>query len=282
MATIVLITDSTCDLPADMVQRYGIRVVPTYVQFGQESLADDGVELTRPGFYRRLVTDPVHPTTSAPSLGQAAQAMTQGLEDAEHVIAITAAASLSSIHNIFLLAAKQTDPDRISVIDSRTLSMGLGWLVQSAAEMIQQGMPPAGIVGAIEAMKLRADMWAALDTMEYLRRSGRVGWAAAMIGQLLQIKPIVRLYDGAVSSAARARTTPRAFATLVYLAHQAAPFERLAILHTNNLDGAHRFAEAVADIQPDETVPIVDVTPVIGVHVGPSGIGLGVIRQHQP
>ena len=278
MSRLLLMTDSTCDLPSDWVAKFDIRVVPTYVQFGQESLADDGVQLTRQDFYRRMVTASVHPTTSGPPPGQTLTIMQQALNDADHVIALTAPAKLSGIHNTFRLAAEQTDPKRVTLLDSGMLSMGMGWLVVIAAEMAESGATPDEIAAAILALQPHADVWAALDTMQHLRRSGRVSWAASVVGNLLNIKPVIRQHDSAVNSITRVRTRQRMFDTLVDLARQNAPLDRLAVMHTANIDGAQRLVDALADIHPDHEPVIVEATPVLGVHVGPNALGLGVVR----
>ena len=279
MRRLLVMTDSTCDLPREWVQRYDIRVVPTYVQFGTESLADDGVQLTRADFYRRIVDAPIYPTTSAPPLGQTQQMMARALDEAEHIIAITAPAKLSSIYNTFRLAAEALAPRRVTLIDSTQLSMGLGWQVLTAAEMAEAGADVDAISATVRAMQPRTHIWAALSNIQSLRRSGRVGWAAAWIGDFFKIKPIIHLYDSEVHSASRVRTTRRAFDTLIKLAREAAPFSHLAILHTSNLAGAQRLGDALADVFPQREVVTVEVTPVIGVHVGANGLGLAVVRK---
>lgn len=280
MRPILVMTDSTCDLPEEWVRQHDIRIVPTYVQFDQESLADDGVQLTRGAFYERLASADELPTTAAPPPGLSLEVMAQALADAEHVIAVCAPAALSGIFNTFRLAAEQTDPNRVTLIDSQMVSMGLGWQVIEAAEMAGAGASPADIRQQLIAMQRRIDVYAALDTFEYLRRSGRVGWAKAAIGSFLQVKPLIRLHLSEVSSLARVRTTHRAFDRLVQLACEAAPLNRLAILHTANLQGAEQLLDALSDVcPPDSPCPIVEVTPVIGVHVGPKGLGLGLVRK---
>lgn len=279
MTRILVMTDSTCDLPRPWLERYDIRVVPTYVHFGLESQADDGVQLTRTEFYRRLVARDEVVATSAPPVGQVVEVMSKALAEAEHVIAITAPARLSGIFNTFRLAAEQTAPDRVTLIDSGTISMGLGWLVLLAAEGAAADLSPVAIAETIYQAVPRVEVWAALDTFEYLRRSGRIGWARAAVGELFQIKPIIRLYDGVVSSVTRARTAQRAFATLVELVRAAAPLDRLAVMHSNFPEGGERLAQELADLVPDAEIPIVDITPVIGVHVGPHGLGAAVIRS---
>ncbi len=280
MSRIVIVTDSTCDLPPAWIQRFDIRVVPTYVNFDQESLADDGVQLRREHFYERLTTSPVLPTTAAPPLGEVQQVMAQALADADFVIGITAPAKLSGIYNTFRLAAENTDPSRVTLIDSGTLSMGLGWQVVLAAELAGAEFAAPDIKTKVLASQPYTDVWAALDTFEYVHRSGRVGWAAAMMGDLFQIKPIIRLYDSVVSSVTRVRTAHRAFQALVDTAQAAAPLQRLAIMHTRNIEGAQRLLAALADIHPDHEPVIVEATPVIGVHVGPKALGLAVVRKN--
>jgi DegV family protein with EDD domain len=279
MPRILIMTDSTCDLPPEWVRRFDVRVVPTYVHFGLESLADDGVQLPRSEFYRRLPLSAITPTTSGPPVGETLEIMKQALADADHVIGITAPAILSGIFNTFHLAAEQTDPARVTLIDSGMVSMGLGWQVVIAAEMAEAGVSPAEIERVNRTIQPRTDVWAALDTMEYLRRSGRISWATAAVGNLFQIRPLIRLHAGVVSSVTRVRTTQRAFEALVKLAHEAAPLDRLAVMHTSNLPGAQRLLDALADIHPQNETVVVEATPVLGVHVGPNGLGLGVVRQ---
>lgn len=279
MTRILFMTDSTCDLPVEWTRRFDIRVVPTYVHFGRESFADDGVELRRSDFYRRLPTSNILPTSSAPPLGQTIEIMSKALDEADHVIALTAPAALSGVYNIFRLAVEQTDPARVTLIDSGMVSMGMGWQVVIAVEMAQAGASPAEIAAANRAIQPRTEVWAALDTMEYLRRSGRVNWAAATVGNLFQIKPLIRLHQSTVSSVTRVRTARRGFQALVDLAHQAAPLDRLAVMHTSNLDGAHHLVDALVDIHPEHELVVVEATPVLGVHVGPNGLGLGVVRH---
>lgn len=283
MPRILVMADSTCDIPADWVREHDIRLVPTYVHFGQESLADDGVQLTREAFYRRLNARVALPTTAAPPLGQVIEVLARALRDADQVIAICAPAALSGIFNTFRLAAEQTAPARVTVIDSQMTTMGLGWQVMEAVRMAEQGAIPAEIAARLVALQPRTDVYAALDTFEFLRRSGRVGWATAFIGSFLQVKPLIRLHLSVVSSQGRVRTRERAFSALVDFARQAAPLEQLAILHTANPDGATKLSAALANLHPPERpVPIVEVTPVLGVHVGPNGLGIAIIRQNEP
>jgi len=183
-----------------------------------ESLADDGVQLTRQGFYERLAADPLHPTTAAPPPGGVMEVMARALDEAEHVIALTAPKELSGIYNTFRLAAEKLGPERVTLVDGRSTSMGLGWQVVVAGEMIEAGAAPDDIEAALLDMQPQIHVWAALDTIHYLRRSGRVGWATAMVGGLFQIKPVIHLYNAVVESVGRVRTAQRGFDLLAELA----------------------------------------------------------------
>ena len=129
MPRILIVADSTCDVPPEWVRRFDVRLVPTYVHFGMESLADDGIQLTRQGFYERLAADPIHPTTAAPPPGGVMEVLARALDEADHVIALTAPKELSGIFNTFRLAAEELGPERVTLIDGRSTSMGLGWQV---------------------------------------------------------------------------------------------------------------------------------------------------------
>ncbi|NLX09767.1 MAG: DegV family protein [Chloroflexi bacterium] len=281
MPRILIVVDSTCDVPPEWVRRFDVRLVPTYVHFGMESLADDGVQLTRQGFYERLAADPLHPTTAAPPPGGVMEVMARALDEAEHVIALTAPKELSGIYNTFRLAAEKLGPERVTLVDGRSTSMGLGWQVVVAGEMIEAGAAPDDIEAALLDMQPQIHVWAALDTIHYLRRSGRVGWATAMVGGLFQIKPVIHLYNAVVESVGRVRTAQRGFDLLADLARKAAPLDRLAVLHTVNLAGAQRLAEALKDIWPEAPLALVEATPVLGVHVGPNGLGLAIVKRRQ-
>ncbi len=278
MTTIKIVTDSTADLDPRWVERYDIQIVPAFVNFEDESFPDDGIAITRPDFYVRLAQTSKLPTTAAPPPGLAEEAFRKALEGADHVVALSVAAALSSIYDGMALAARNVDEKRITLVDSGLLSMGLGWQVLAAAESAASGASVEAIVAAANSVRRRTRLYAALDTMEYLRRSGRVSWAAASLGALLQIKPIVSVQDGKVESVARVRTLKKAFTKVAQLGRAEAPLERLAVLHSNAPDRAEQLREMLADIVPANYITITDVTTAIGTHVGPGGIGLATVQ----
>lgn len=272
-----IVTDSTADLDTKWLEQYAIRVIPAFVNFGDESFADDGVAITRQEFYVRLKDAPELPTTSAPPPGISESTFRELLEDADHVIALTVAGNLSGIHNGMVLAAQNISSDKITVVDSGSLTMGLGWMVLAAAEAAQKGLEVGEILKIIDDTRKRTQIYAALDTLENLRRSGRVSWASAAIGSLLRIKPIIGVKDGNVEPVSRVRTFKKAVEEIVRLAESHAPLARLAVLHSNALDRAEELSQLLKQITPADTV-IADVTTAIGTHVGPGAVGVAIVE----
>jgi DegV family protein with EDD domain len=272
-----IVTDSTADIPPDLGDE--IAVVPCYVQFGTSSYLD-GVDITRDQFYKRLAKSDVMPQTAAPSVGifESIYRSVAGRDD--EVISIHVASTLSTVFNSAQLGAQAVDPDRITVYDSEMVTMGMGWMCLAAARAARQGKSVAQIIALLDNMKTRAHVFAALDTFEFLRRSGRVSWARAMMGQLLNVKPVVGVYRGAVRLLDRVRTRARSVQRLVDLATDLGPIESLAVLHTTAQEAAQQLAHRMASLVP-APIPIVEVTPVIGTHVGPNGLGLALVVAHK-
>ncbi len=266
------LTDSTCDLPADVIAKHEIRVIPCYVNYGGRSYAD-GIDITREEYYRQLPSMTEFPTTAAMPPAQVEDAINEALADADHLFAITVASKLSGVYNTMRLAALNHPPARITVIDSQNVSLALGYQVLIGAETAAATCDVDQVKDAILRVRDQAHLYAALETMEFLRRSGRVSWAAASIGALLQIKPLFSVSEGEVKSISRVRTFGRAVDELIRLAHQAAPLDRMAIIYVADRAGAEKLRDCLADIAPPETF-IVSVTPTIGSHVGTGGLGV--------
>ncbi len=276
--SVKLIVDSTTDLPAEWLARWDIPVLPAYVNFGEESFVDDGVSLSKDEFYRRLASAPELPKTSAPPPGVAASLMRQQLAKAEHVVFFTVASQFSSIYNTVRFVAQEVDPKRITVIDTGAVTMSLGWMVAAAAEAAEQGARLEEILAVVQSVRQRVHLWAAINTLEYLRRSGRVNYFIASIGTLLQIKPIIDVKEGVVYTAQRVRTMQKATQALIDMVLQAAPLERLAVLHTNFASGAADLRARLAEIAPPDTITV-NVTTAIGTHVGPGCLGIALVRK---
>ena len=267
------IADSTCDIPPDLLRKWKISLIPAFINYGGRSYADDGVELDRRVYYDQMPTLSSQPTTSAPASALAEQVIMKVAEEADHIVMLTVPASLSGIYNTFRLGASNLPPDRYTLIDSGTTTMSMGFQVLAGAEVAAETGSLAETLDAVERARRHVKLYAVPESMEDLRRSGRVGWAAASAAALLQIKPIVTMEDGVVESVARVRTFGKAIDKIIELAQSQFPLDRLAFLHANNLEGAETIRQRLGEAVPAQTYTI-NVTPVLGTHVGPKALGI--------
>lgn len=280
MKQLGLVTDSPSDLPPDLAAQHGIEVVPSVLVIDGQAYTD-GKDITREAFYTRLPTFKTAPTTATPSIGDF-QVRYRKLFDAgyEHIISLHTAEKLTSITSAARQAAADF-PGKITVLESGSLSLGLGFQVLAAAEAIAEGASLEEALAAIDSTRSRLRVFAALDTIEYVRRSGRVPAAVAALGGLLRIKPVVELTEGQVKPLAAPRTTRHAAEKLYDLLTGLGPLERLAILHTNAQPRAKEFLGMLMDSHR-KSLPrdflVVNVTTVIGTHVGPNGLGVAAVK----
>ena len=274
-----IVTDSTSDLPAYLIELHEIQVVPTVLILDGKEYAD-GTGISREEFYRRLPSLLTPPTTAAPSIGDFATPYETLLsQGCDHIISIHAASRLTTIINVARQAAMEF-PNKVTCIDSGSLSLGLGFQVIAAAEEVELGLK--SVLNAIESIKKRLQVTAALDTMEYLKRSGRVPAAVATLGGLLSIKPMIELVDGEVKAIGAIRTTSQADERILKFLLERGELERLAILHTNAEPRARNLLNEMMS-QARQSVPrdilFVNVTAVIGTHLGPNGLGFAAVRK---
>lgn len=273
-----IVTDSTCDIPQFLVEEHELEVVPCIlVMEGKEYV--DGQSITREEFYKRLPSLQTQPTTAAPSIGDVAtrydSLLTRGCDQ---ILSIHAAGSLTSILNITRQAAADF-ASRVTCVDSTSLSLGLGFQVLAAAEAAEMGLQAA--LAALESARKRLHVSAALDTLEYMKRSGRVPATVAMLGGLLRIKPLIELTNGEVKAIGAVRTTHQADERMTKFLLEGGSLEKLAILHTGAEPRARDFLNQLMQ-KASQSVPrdilMVNVTTVIGTHVGPNGLGFAAIR----
>lgn len=276
--TVRIVTDSSCDLPADVVARYGIRVVPLYINVGNQSYLD-GIDLTRDEFYRKLPIFSEQPTTAVPS-SQKFRAIYDALADegASAVLSIHISASLSAVVNVAQIAAEETTSVPVIVFDSRQLSLGTGFMVESAAKHAQAGANIPEILAVLNEQIMRTHVFAALDTLQFMYRSGRMNSVMSTIGKLLQIKPILKMYDGK-ASAERVRTRGHAMKRLVKLLEEYGPFERVALLHSDAPERARQLLDEVRDILPEGETWFEQINPILGAHIGPGVVGFACISK---
>ena len=275
-----IVTDSTCDLPGAIVAEYGMTVVPLYINFGDQSYLD-GVELSRQEFYERLPDCETPPTTAAPGPEVFRQTYERlADEGATEVLSIHVSISLSAIMDVARLGAKETDAVPVTVLDSRQLSLGTGFLVLTAAKAAAEGRSMDEIIALLEEQISRTHVFAALDTLEFLRRSGRMNRVMAGLGTALQIKPLLRMYDGN-PSAERVRTRERATKRLISLLSDLVPLEQVALVHTHAADRAEDLRQRAQHLLPEGETPSVDITPVIGAHIGPGAVGFACVTARE-
>jgi DegV family protein with EDD domain len=268
-----VVTDSSCDLSQSLVDAMRIEVVPLSIRFGDEELIDR-VELSPEDFWDRLRSSTTLPETSAPSAGKFEERF-RGLIDrgATGIICINLSSRLSATMQAAQVAANIVRDDcPIVVIDSRTVSMGLGALCLTAARRAADGAKLEEIVEDVLSRRDRTRLYGTLDTLEYLKRGGRIGNARALLGSMLSIKPIVEVHEGAVEEAGKVRTRSKALHLLAEKA-KAQPIDSLAVLHGQATD-MEDLLDSLGEIFPRDDIVTGLVGPVIGTHAGPGVIGV--------
>lgn len=273
-----IVTDSTCDLPAETIARYAIRVVPLYINIGKQGFLD-GIDITREEFYMRLPSFPAHPTTAVPS-DLKFRAVYDALADegASEVLSIHIGRALSAMVDTAQAGAQETTAVPVTVFDSRQLSLGTGFLVETAAKLAAEGRTVGEIIPVLHAQIARTHVFAALDTLEFLKRSGRMNGVIAGFGTLLQLKPILTMYDGK-PGAERVRTRERALRRVLEMLADVGALERVAIVHTHAPERVAELRAYAAHLLPPDEIPAVDITPVIGAHIGPGAVGFAVVAK---
>jgi DegV family protein with EDD domain len=274
-----IVTDSTADLPPYLIEQYEIKVVPTLLILEGKEYAD-GIDITREEFYNRLPSFQSQPTTAAPSIGDFLTPYQTLLDSGcDHILSIHAASKLTAILNNARQAAQEF-PGKVTCMDSHSLSMGLGFQVLAAAEAADLGLQ--SMLEAVESTSCRLKVFAGLETMEYLKRSGRIPNVVANFGGLLSIKPIVELREGEVKPLAAVRTNRQADERILQTILELGELERLAILHTNAEPRARNVLNELmktARMSIPRDILFVNVTAVIGTHLGPNGIGFAAVKK---
>jgi DegV family protein with EDD domain len=277
--TIKIVTDSTCDLPDELAAEHGISVVPLYINIGTESYLD-GIELSRRAFYEGLPDYKTFPTTAVPGVGAFKRVYERlANEGATEILSLHISISLSSVVNVARLAAEEVKSVRVTVLDSRQLSLGTGWLAMLAAKAAAARHSMEDILEQVKDQIRRSYVFAALDTLEFLRRSGRMNGIVAGLGTLIDLKPLLKMYDGQPTSE-RVRTNGRAYRRLIELVSAIGPLERLALVHTNAPDKAEQLRQQAQPLFPGDEEPLsVNVTSVIGSHIGPGAVGFAAVAS---
>ena len=273
--SIAIVTDSTADLPSPLARTRSISIVPLTLNFEGRSLLD-GVDIRPSEFYRKLPNATTHPTTSQPSAGRFAEAYSELLADHSDVISIHISEKLSGTYASAVQGAEMTDSKRVHVIDSQLVSMSLGLLTLAASEMVSRGDAALSIVERVSSMREQVQTYFSVATLEFLRRGGRIGRASAMLGSVLQVKPVLCIRDGLVTPLERVRTFDRALNRVVELTREVDRGKGLCVIvgHADAEADAERVAR---ELEPHcETLMIQPLGPVVGAHAGPGVVGVGV------
>lgn len=269
-----IVTDSSCDLPDDVIARHRIEVVPLTIRFGEEELVDRE-ELSTDEFWHRLTSSSALPETAAPSVGRFQAAFTRLVSaGADGIVVVCISSKISATIQAATLAAEQFTPGiPVRVVDSGLVSAALGLAAIEAAEVAAAGASVDEVEAAARSACERGRIFATPDTLEYLRRGGRIGGAAALIGGLLDVKPLIGFEDGKVAAAGRVRSRKRALAAVLeHVEEQRGSIHRLAVVHSDPTD-LQDFLKRLAEVYEGE-VMLARFGPVVGTHIGPGTVGV--------
>ena len=274
-----VVTDSTSDIPPELVESLGITVVPCNVNFGTETFKD-GVDLSAEAFYERLINGSQFPSTSQPSPGDFVEAYERVGEDASGIVSVHVSAKLSGTYNSAIQAMGQAGVKcPIEVVDSYQASCGMGVVAVAAAQEAGKGASLEEVAETARSAADRAELFFLLDTLEYLQKGGRIGKARALVGTVLKIKPMIVLREGVVHELGKARTFSKGVARLQELAREFAPLELAYVPYTTSPDVAQEIAESLRELLPEGSEPLVaQAGPTIGTYAGPGAVGIGLLR----
>ncbi len=273
MPNVKILTDSLADIPPAIIKELEIATIPCVVRFGDHEFRDR-VDLFPSEFYQKLKASPVMPTTSQPAIGVFEQVYRQLASQSNEILAIHTIASLSGIYNSSRLAAENIKEARIALIDSRQVTMSLGWLVILAARAAKEGMPLDQIIALVEDAKKRVHVIAMLDTLEYAQRGGRLGKGKVLVGTLLNVKPLLSVVDGEIMPVENVRTQKRALERLTEIVLASGPIQELAVLHAQAPHHADILLQKLSETFPKEQIITAETGPVLGAHVGPGAAGI--------
>lgn len=274
---IAIVTDSASDIPDDLAQADNIWVIPCIIIVGDQEF-EDGKGLSREVFYERLPELDPAPTTAAPSVGMFETAYQEAFDAGyEGVLSLHPPMTLSGIYNSASAAAQSFD-GKVRVFDSRLASMGLGYQVLAAAELAREETSLGELVAGLIEFQSRVRVYAMLDTLSYVRRSGRVSWVQAGLGSLLSIRTFIELSDGEVIRLEQVRTRKKGIKRLGELIDKLPPLEQLAILHSGAEADAISLADSLGEVTGTKPMTI-NITTIIGTHVGPKGLGCAAVLK---
>lgn len=272
-----IVTDSTCDLPQEIIEKYDIGVAPVDMSFGNEAITIDA-SFSLDKFLTELKTNPIHPTTAAASPSKYVGVYQ---EKPGNIISIHLGSGYSQVYNNSVLAAKELPERNVTTIDSESLSLGLGFMAWEAAFMAQQGHDVPTIKTHVEDLVRRTSVFASMNTLDYAIKGGRISKIEGRLGSMLSIKPILKFQENDLDTE-KIRTRKKSLARMLEIAKTSGPLERVGVVHSG--EGADKHAGELADRISeffDGTIVYGEITPVIVVHSGPATVGMILVRGKQ-
>lgn len=281
MTKIAIITDSTADVPLSIQQELNIQVIPLNVIFG-DKIYKDGVDITSKVFFEMLPTSAVHPSTSQPSPGEFVELYEKVLKDYDAIISVHISSGLSGTHQSANMAREMLPEADITVIDTRTASLGCGLAAIAGAEARNAGKSKEEILAVVKSVCTEQILLLTVETLEWLRRNGRIGKASALLGSLLNIHPILKVEGGLVAPHAKIRGKMNKVLEAMVEAGQefvpAGSAVRLGLVHGNALEEARALAYMLSRVYDVKSVVYNEIGPAIGAHVGPGALGAIIAR----
>ena len=270
-----IVTDSSADLPDQLVQELGITVVPLYLRFGEE-VYRDRVDISEDEFYERLLHDPIHPSTVQPTPQDFADVYQKVSQEADGIVSIHISSKLSGTCNSALQGKEMIEKGcPIEVIDSQSVTVGLGLIDIAAAKMAKAGESLDSVVKEVRQILPNIHLLNLLDTLKYLALGGRIGKAKALLGSILNVKPLITLKEGEVVPAGQVRSRSKGIERLFSFVESASNIEDLAIAYNTTPDEAQALAERLGSLFTKEAVRVVRLGTTLGVHMGPGSLAVG-------
>ena len=267
--TVKIVTDSTADLPAQLAQELGITVVPVYLRFG-EKVYRDRVDISEDEFYQKLVESPVHPTTSQPTPADFADVYNRLSKETDEIVSIHLSAKTSGTYNSALQGRELAETEcHIEVVDSLSVTMGLGLMAMAAARLAEAGESLQAIMEEIRQAIPRIRLLGVFDTLKYLLLGGRISKVRAIVGTLLNVKPLITMRDGELVQAGLARTRSKGMDRLLDLVKNTLNIQELAIVSSTTPDEADSLKERIASTFDKRYIHLARLGPGLGVHGGP-------------
>ena len=273
-----VVTDSTSDLPPEIARELGITIVPAYVHFGSQSYRD-GVDITPEQMYERMLSGSVHPTTSSPAPGDFTDTYSSLARETDEIVCITVTSRQSAIYEAAMTGKQSFQGKcRVEVIDSRSVTMGLGLMAMLAAREARSGKALDEVVAAVRSAIPRTHGMALLDTIKHALKGGRLGRGGGLLGSLVKVKPVLDIKDGWIRLSGATRTRSSGMDRLCQCVTKHLPIEDAAVVHSNALREAERLAERIRSLSPQTRPVIAKLGSALGVHGGPQSLVV-VVRE---